>query len=223
MRFPSASSWATLCGMDTLYYSPGACSFVAHVALEEIGRPFETIAVPIDEGAHKRPEYLAINPHARVPALRTEGAVVTELGAILSYLADREPAAKLAPPPGTLARARFQEWLSWLASSVHIAFAQIWRGERFSDDTGTHPTIAETGRRTVRAYYAEIDAKLGDRPYALESYSAVDPYLTNFYRWGHRIGEPMGGYRSLERLAHTVAARPAAQRAFARERTSLTG
>ncbi|WP_394835396.1 glutathione S-transferase N-terminal domain-containing protein [Pendulispora rubella] len=218
--------------MDTLYYSPGACSLAVHIVLEEIGRPFETVRVPIPEGAHRRPEYLAINPRARVPALRTEGTVITEVGAILSYLADRERtsgAPTLAPAPGTLARARFQEWLSWLSSSVHIAFAQIWRGERFSDDASVHGTIAETGRRTVRAFYREIDtrletvAKVTGHPHALEEgSSAVDPYLTVFYRWGHRIGEPMEGYRSLERLAHEVAARPAAKRALARENVTLT-
>ncbi|WP_394845932.1 glutathione S-transferase N-terminal domain-containing protein [Pendulispora brunnea] len=215
--------------MDTLYYSPGACSLAVHIALEEIGRPFDTVRVPIPEGAHLRPEYLAINPRARVPALRTEGTVITETGAILSYLADRErtsAAQALAPEPGTLARARFQEWLAWLSSSVHVAFAQIWRGERFSDDASAHGIIAETGRRRVRSFFHEIDAKLAgvaNRTHALEEgYSAVDPYLAVMYRWGHRIGEPMDGYRSLERLAHEVAARPAAQRALAREGVTLT-
>jgi len=222
MRFPSTPFPRTLSGMDTLYYSPGACSFAVHVALEEIGRPFETVLTSVNEGATRRPEYLAINPHARVPALRTDGLVVTEVGAILSYLADRDPAAGLAPPPGTLARARFQEWLSWLASSVHVAFAQIWRGERFTDDAALHADIAASGRRTVHAYFTEIDAKVAERPHALEAYSAIDPYLTVFYRWGHRIGEPMEQYRSLGRLAHQVTARPAAKRALAREGITLS-
>jgi len=215
--------WRHRGAMDTLYYSPGACSLAVHVALEEIGRPFETVLVSIPDGANRRPEYLAINPHARVPTLRSEGAVITQVGAILNHLADRDPDVRLAPSPGTLARTRFQEWQSWLASSVHIAFAQIWRGERFADDEAARASVGACGRRTVRSFFAEIDAKLADRDHALDAYSALDPYLMVFYRWGHRIGEPMEGYRAFERLARAVAARPAAQRAMAREGVTLSG
>jgi glutathione S-transferase len=72
-----------------LFYSPGACSLVAHIALEEAGAQFEPVRVTLAQGEHLTPDYLAINPHARVPALATDDGVITENIAILNYIADR--------------------------------------------------------------------------------------------------------------------------------------
>ena len=72
-----------------LFYSPGACSLVSHIALEEAGADYEAVRVMLAQGEQLRPEYLAINPHARVPALATHDGVVTENIAILNYVADR--------------------------------------------------------------------------------------------------------------------------------------
>src|SRR5206468_3292411 len=96
-----------------LYYSPGACSLVPHIALEEAGAGFEPLRIPIAEGGHLTPEYLAINPHARLPALGTERGVISENIAVLNFLADRFEApgsvprgdvAKRPPSSGTSGR-----------------------------------------------------------------------------------------------------------------------
>ena len=80
-----------------LYYSPGACSLVPHIALEEAGVEFTALRIPIAEGGHLTPEYLAINPHARLPSLETDRGVITENGAVVNFIADRFGAAGSVP------------------------------------------------------------------------------------------------------------------------------
>ena len=174
--------------MDTLYYSPGACSLAPHILLKEIGEPFELRRVSIAEGQHLEPEYLALNPRGRVPTLVTHGAVVTEAAAILLHLAARHPRLDLAPGAG-IANARCCEWLMFLAASVHIAYAQLWRPRRFTLEPGPHDeALARAGRADIVRYTADVEARLGS-PWALgERYSIVDAYLLPFYRWSVRIG-----------------------------------
>ena len=137
--------------MTKLYYSPRACSLAPHIVLEELGIPYELKQVNFSAGEQLTPEYLKINPRARVPALETEGEVLTEVGAILTYLADRHPEHGLVPEPGTLLRGRCHEWLSFLGSSVHIGYAQLWRPERFTDDAAAKKTVTAAGREALRA------------------------------------------------------------------------
>src|ERR1041385_5733967 len=110
--------------MLKLYYSPGACSLVPHIALEEAEVDFVPLRIPIAEGGHLAPEYLAINPHARLPALGTDRGVITENIAVLNFLADRFEAPGSVPRGNPYAAARTNELLGWFSSSVHIAFAE---------------------------------------------------------------------------------------------------
>jgi glutathione S-transferase len=205
-----------------LYYSPGACSLAAHILLEEIGAPFDVELVSIRDGANTRPEYRAIHPLQRVPALAIGGEILTEVGAILHFLADAHPQRNLAPAHGSLQRARSLEWCSFLASSVHIAFAQQWRPERFSDDATAHGAVKSSGKSAVERFFAAIDEKMSLHPYALGGeYSVCDPYLLVFYRWGNRIELPMESYPHWTRHAKLLLARDAVQRAFKREDISI--
>jgi glutathione S-transferase len=174
----------------TLYYSPGACSLAAHIMLRELDWPFELKKIAVAEGENKQPEFLAINSRGRVPVLMVEGQPITELSAILTWLAQQR--SDLFPPAGTLAAIRCSEWLAWLTSSLHISFAQIWRGERFSENPDDFAAIEAHGRAVLTTQFAEVEDKLTGRPFALgDSYSVVDPNLLVFYRWGNRIGIDM--------------------------------
>jgi glutathione S-transferase len=93
--------------MYKLFYSPGSAAIAPHAALEETGAPFELVRVDMQAGGPKRPEYLALNPHGRVPTLVADGAPVYEAAAICMLLAERHPEAGLAPRPGTRARALY--------------------------------------------------------------------------------------------------------------------
>ena len=200
-----------------LYYSPGACSLVVHVALEKAGAPFTPERVVLAEGAHRTPDYLKINPHARVPALAVDGRVITENVAILNYLAGRFGAEGSVPLANPLAASRCNELLGWFASSVHIAFARIWRPERFSPDASVHPAIIAGGHEVLRGQFDEIEGLMG-KGWAVEGhFTAADSYLLTFFRWGRRIGYDMGAYSKWEALAQRVAAQPAVASALAKE------
>ena len=214
--------------MFRLYYSPGACSLAAHIVLEETGAPYETELVSaLNSQMTETPAYRAINPKARVPALwpvpGTIGGrdgVLTEVGAIMVYLARAFPEAGLLPgdPAG---EARCQEWLSWLTGSVHgQAYGQVWRAHRFTDDADGMAAIQAKGMANIVDHYRLIEAVLADgRDWAVPGgYSIVDPYLHVFHRWGGRIGLPMAAdYPAWARLDAAAGARPAARRALAAE------
>jgi glutathione S-transferase len=201
----------------TLYYSPGACSLATHILLEEAGASFEPALVAIAERAHHAPAFLALNPRGRVPALGVEEAVVTEAVAIMTYIAKAFPDARLIPEDALLA-SQVYEKLLFFSASVHIAFAQLWRMERFSDDPSTHSAIKESGRRLLSGYFAEIDAMFGGNEWLVaHRFTAADTYPLVFHRWARRIGEDVDRYPSWQAHTQRMLNRPAVLRAITRE------
>lgn len=172
-------------GSITLCYSPGSCSFAPHVVLNEIGCPFQLRKFSTVDGGNYTPEYLAINPKARIPALLIDGFVLTENSAILAYLGRRFVDAGLYPSSGGEPEARCFEWLAWCSNTVHVAFAQIWRPERFVAAAKDHPVVIERGHEFFRKCLRDIDTHLSRNEFAIgRCYSVVDPFLLVFYRWG---------------------------------------
>lgn len=200
-----------------LYYSPGACSLVAHIALEQAGADFTLSRVTLAQGEHRTPDYLKINPHARVPALDVDGQVITENIAILNFLASRFHADGSVPLDDPLIAARCNELLGWCASTVHIAFAEVWRPERFSPDTAVHAAIEQGGRAALTGFFTEIEGLAGEGWTVGDRLSAVDCYFLVFFRWGGRIGVDMAAFPRWADLARRVAERPAVGRALATE------
>lgn len=204
--------------MISLYYSPGACSLASHIVLEEIGAPFEAKRVTIAEGEHLQPDYLALNPHGRVPVLTDGDFVLTESPAILAWLGQRFPEAGLLDLGDDERLGRTLELLSFFSSSVHIAFAQVWRAARFAAGDSARDEVIAAGRLAVDGYFAELEALVGDGGWAVGGrYSIADPYLLVFYRWGGRIGVDMSAYPGWSRHKEAMLARPAVQRALATE------
>ncbi len=201
-----------------LNYSPGACSFAVHAVLEEIGAPFELVDRSIAAGGTKTAEYLRLNPKARVPALEYEGEVLTEAAAILVFLAERHPEAKLLPAPGTLARFRVLEWLNYLASTLHPLYWGVWRAQRLSPDPAHHPLIAQTVKQDLAERYAAIDARLADQSYIAGALSIADFYQYILTRWAHRIELPVDRWPHLEAHFERIGALPGVQRAVRSEK-----
>ncbi|WP_420466565.1 glutathione S-transferase family protein [Panacagrimonas sp.] len=206
-----------------LYHSPGACSLAPHIVLEELGVAYEPIRVLVNEGENRKPEYLAVNPRGRVPALVIDDEhgqrILTEALAIMVYLTRRHPQPSLLPtePEG---HARALEWMSWLASIMHQGGVRtVFRPERFTTDPAGAPAIAEQGRINLRPGYDDIEARLSGRTWALgDAFSAIDAYLLVFYRWGNRCGLRMRETcPEYSRVMDAVRARPAVQRVVARE------
>src|ERR1700729_393476 len=105
--------------MLTLYFSPGASSMAPHIALHEVGAPFEGKPLSLGKKETHTPEFLAINPDGKVPTLLIDGRVLTEVAGILFYLARRHPEAGLLPAGDLEAEAQVVSWMSYIASSVH--------------------------------------------------------------------------------------------------------
>jgi glutathione S-transferase len=212
--------------MHKLYYSPNSCSLAPHIVLEEIGQPYETELILATDGKMTNtPEWRAINPKGRVPALtgvpgRIGGApnLLTEVQAILLFLARSYPDARLLPdnPAG---EARAVEWMTWLASNVHaMSFGQLWRPERFSANESCFLHIKAKGRENLRQQFAYIETLLSDgRDWAVSGrYSVVDPYLLVFYRWGSLFDLDMArDFPAWTDIARRVCARPAVGRVLA--------
>lgn len=170
----------------TLHYAPGACSLASHIALAESGAPFELARVDFGRRQQRSPEYLAVNPKGRVPALVHDGFVVTENPAILRYVSRLYPGSGLWPFDPR-ADARCAEWLAWLSSGLHPTYAHVRRAERYASTESGKADVVETGRAATRKVYAEVEQKLasaGTLWAAGPGYSVADGYLFTFWTWG---------------------------------------
>ena len=200
-----------------LFYAPGACSLAAHIVLEEIGRPFEAVRLDLAAGDQRKSDYLALNPKGRVPLLSTEAGALTESVAILSYLADSAPEQRLLPAD-PWARAQALSLLVWQSGTVHgTGFASIFRPARFSDDEAAFPALKAKGLSEVNAHLATMNTRLARRDFAFDHFTIADPYFLILRRWAIRVGIDVAGHTALAAHAERLAARPAVQRALARE------
>jgi len=202
-----------------LYYSPGSCSLAVHIVLNEIGEPFELRKFATSDRANYSAEYLAINPKGRIPALEIDGFVLTENPAILAYLGRKFPQAGLYPSDGTAAEARCLELLAWSSNTVHVAFAQLFRPERFVPGEEAYPPVRESGRLNYERCLADIEKILQHNDYAIGSqYSVVDPFWLVFYRWGARSNYDMRNeFPAFTAYTDRLSRRPAVQRALSTE------
>jgi glutathione S-transferase len=207
-----------------LYYSPGACSLAPHIAPEEVGVAYEPVKVALAKGEQRTPEYLAINPKGRVPVLAEDGWVLTENAAILPYIAQRFSSAGLWPSDPREA-ARCAEWIGWIASTVHVAYAHVRRPERYASDPKAIEDVVAKGKESCREIWGQVDKKLGAGPWALgERFSVADPYLLVFWTWGRAptLGFDMArDFPNWTAHARRMGERPAVKRAFEREGLEL--
>jgi glutathione S-transferase len=170
--------------MLTLYYSPGACSLASHIALEDAGATYEATRIDFAAKQQSAPDYLAINPKARVPALATPRGVLTETPAMLAFIAQSIPKARLAPLDDPFAFAQMQAFNSYLCSTVHVAHAHRMRGYRWADDPAALDAMRRKVPETVGACFALIERAMLKDPWVMgEQYTVADPYLFTLAQW----------------------------------------
>lgn len=203
------------------YYSPGACSLAPHIALEEAGAEYDPIRLDLPGGQQRSPEYLAINPKGRVPALADGSWALTENPAILRFIARRYPTAELWPDDPR-EEGRCAEWLAWIASTVHVAYAHVRRTERYASSPEAMQDVAAKGRATCRDLWHTIDERLSHvGPWAVgDRYTVADPYLLVFWNWGRGTVlayDMPGDFPHWTAHARRMAERPAVRRIFERE------
>ena len=179
--------------MLTLYFCPGTSSMAAHIALHEVGAPLESRPLSLAKKENRTPAYLAINPEGKVPVLLIDGRPLTEVAAILFYLAKRFPEAGLLPQADTEAEAQAISWMSFIAATVHPARRQ--------------------GIEHARGVYAIADTRLGNREWALDHYSIADIHLFRLYwRFRNSLDPAPGEFPNLSSHYDRMMARPAVQR-----------
>jgi len=179
--------------MLTLYLSPGSSSMAPHIALHEIGAPFETRVLSFHKKEHRQPAFLAINPEGKVPTLLIDGRALTEVAAILFYLAKRFPAARLLPEGDAEAEAQAISWMSFIASTIHPA--------------------RRIGTERWKEVFAIADRRLAPREWALGRYSIADIHLFRLYwRFANALKPPPEMFPNLSAHCARMMARPAVRR-----------
>jgi glutathione S-transferase len=174
----------------TLYFAPGASSMAPHIALNEIGAPFEAIPVSFHNNETRGADFLAVNPEGKVPTLLIDERALTEVAAILYFLARTYPDARLLPQSDPEAEARVISWMSFVASTLHPARRQ--------------------GLEHAMTVYGLADARLGDGEWAVGEYSIADIHLFRLYwRFAASLKPSPGSFPRLEAHHARMLARPA--------------
>jgi glutathione S-transferase len=204
--------------MLKLYYAPGSCAQASHIALEEAGADYEAVRMDLAAGQQRTPEYLKINPKGRVPALVTDRGILTETPAVLAYIAQTHPKAKLAPLDDPYGFARLQAFNSYLCSTVHPAHAHRVRGSRWADDPAAIAEMKRKAPEVVADCFDLIEREMFAGPWAMgDSYSVADPYLFTLCTWWEGDSVDPARVPKLADHRKRMAERPAVVRALAAE------
>jgi len=170
--------------MLTLYYAPNTCALASHIALEEASAAFDARRIDFAGAEQMKPEYLAINPKGRVPALVVGRGVLTETPAILAFIAQSYPEARLAPLDDPFAFAELQAFNNYLCATVHVAHAHRVRGYRWADEPEAWETMKKKVPQSVGACFDLIERDLFRGPWVMgEAYTIADPYLYTLAGW----------------------------------------
>lgn len=204
--------------MLKLFYAPNTCALASHIALAEAGAEYEAVRLNFRTDDQRKPEYLAINPKGRVPALVTDAGILTETPAILAFIAQSFPAAKLAPMSDAFAFARAQSFNSYLCSTVHVAHAHRMRGYRWVDDAGAIAAMQRKVPENVGECFALIEREMFEGPWVLgQTYSICDPYLFTLGQWLDGDGVDVARFPKIRDHQSRMSARAAVKRALSEE------
>jgi glutathione S-transferase len=196
-----------------LYYAPGACSLAVHIALREVGAPFDSVAV--DLARHVTADgtnYFAISPRGYVPLLQLDdGSRHTEVASLLQYVADFDPTQALIGPTGSARRLMVVEWLSFVSTELHKAFSPwLW-----------HKETADSTRRAVKdklaERFAELEQLLSQQAFLAGDFSVADVYAFTIVNWANFLAIPLKPYPNLEAYLDRVSQRPHVQAALVSE------
>lgn len=202
--------------MITLFYAPNTCSLASHIALEEAGADYEARRVDFAANAQRSPDYLAVNPKGRVPALVTERGVLTETPAILAFVAQSFPHKALAPLDDPFAFAELQAFNAYICATLHVAHAHGRRGARWADDPAAHEAMRRKVPESVGACFELIENGMLRGPWVMgEAYSVADPYLFTVAQWMEGDGVDPARFPRVIDHRNRMMERPAVARAVA--------
>jgi glutathione S-transferase len=204
--------------MLKLYYAPGTCALASHIALAEAGAPYTTEKVDFKTNQQNSPEYLGINPKGRVPSLVTDRGILTETPAMLAFIAQSHPQAKLAPFDDPFAFAQVQAFNSYLCATVHVAHAHKGRGYRWATDETSFADMKRMVPKSVGAGFALIERNMLRGPWVMgETYTICDPYLFTIARWLEGDSVDLAALPKVADHRKRMAERPAVRQAMAEQ------
>ncbi|MAL78037.1 MAG: glutathione S-transferase [Sneathiella sp.] len=202
--------------MLKLYYGPGTVAIASHLALAEAGADYEAIEVDFANAAQTKPDYLAINPKGRVPALVTERGILTETPAILLYIAQRYPEKNLAPLDDIHRLAEMQAFNSYLCSTVHVNHAHRMRGPRWASEESSFEDMRRKVKGNMEACLTLIQSDMYKGPWIMgETFTVADCYFFAIYRWLEGDKVDINDYPKLADLIKRMQERPAVKRVLA--------
>jgi glutathione S-transferase len=204
--------------MLKLYYSPGSCALASHIALQESGAAYTAERIDFKRNQQNSPEYLAVNPKGRVPALVTDRGILTETPAILAFIAQSFPQAKLAPLEDPFAFAQLQAFNLYLCATIHVAHAHRGRGYRWANEEASFADMKRKVPQSVSAGFALIERDMLKGPWVMgEAYTVCDPYLFTLAQWLEGDGVDLSALPKVIDHRKRMAERPAVRKVVADE------
>ncbi|KJC41454.1 glutathione S-transferase [Bradyrhizobium sp. LTSP885] len=205
--------------MLKLYYVPGTCALASHIALAEAGAPYTTERLDFKTNQQNSPGYLKINPKGRVPALVTDRGVLTETPAVLAYIAQTFPQAKLAPLEDAFEFAKVQAFNSYLCSTVHVNHAHKGRGYRWAADESSFVDMKTMIPKTMAASFGLIERDMLKGPWVMgENYTVCDAYLYTLTLWLDGDGVDLATLPKVKAHRAAMEQRPAVQKVLAEQK-----
>jgi glutathione S-transferase len=204
--------------MLKLFHAWGSCSLASLIALEEAGADYDLEVMSTKAWDQRKPDYLAINPKSRVPALVTDRGVLTETPAILAWVAQTWPQASLAPLDDPFAFAQAQAFNSYLCATVHVTHSHKHRGYRWTDDSDAQAAMTRQVPQNEIACFRLIEDEMFQGPWVLgDTYSICDGYLFTLFGWLPGDGVDTAQFSRLAEHSERVAARPAVRKVLAQQ------
>jgi len=202
------------------YYATGTCALASHITLEEVGAAYTTERLDFKNNQQNSADYLAVNPKGRVPALVTDRGVLTETPAMLAFIAQSFPQAKLAPFDDAFAFAQAQAFNSYLCSTVHVAHAHKMRGARWATDDASFADMKRMIPKTVGASFALIERDMLRGPWVMgDTYTICDPYLFTLAQWLEGDSVDLAILPKVIDHRNRMSERPAVKKVLAEERS----
>ncbi|UVC09492.1 glutathione S-transferase family protein [Rhizobium sp. TH2] len=204
--------------MLKLFFTPGTCALASRIALEDAGADYEVARVDFSKNEQRGPDYLKVNPKGRVPALVTDQGVLTETPAILLYIAQMFPDARLAPLDDPFALAKMQGFNSYICSSVHVNHAHGRRGARWANEQSSFDDMKAKVPATMAAAMQLIEDQFLEGPWVMgNAYTVADPYLHTIERWLKGDGVDIANYPKISAHFSRMSERDSVKRATADE------
>ncbi|HJP99337.1 MAG TPA: glutathione S-transferase N-terminal domain-containing protein [Rhodanobacteraceae bacterium] len=199
-----------------LYSFTGSCALATHIVLAWIGQPFEVRLIQKDDLA--KPEMRKLNPNGQVPILDDGGWVLYENAAILGYLADKFPEAKLGGDGTPRGRAEVVRWLSVINSDMHPAFKPLFGTTAYLDDEAAIEKTKNNARKRLRVYFELMDKQLAKHDWLAGARSIADPYLFVLVRWSRAVKIDLSDLDNLKKFEQRMRADAGVQKALKEER-----